>query len=59
MTNIFKTVMPKTILIHGPSGCGKDTQVDMLAEKLVLKKLVLEKCLGKLIEGNHPKGRKS
>ena len=23
----------KSILFHGPSGCGKDTQVDLLVEK--------------------------
>jgi adenylate kinase len=32
MTNISKK--PRTILVHGPSGSGKDTQVDLLLEKL-------------------------
>jgi len=32
MTNISKK--PRTILVHGPSGSGKDTQVDLLLAKV-------------------------
>jgi len=31
---------PKTILVHGPSGSGKDTQVDLLVEKFGFEKIV-------------------
>lgn len=37
MTNISKK--PKTILVHGPSGSGKDTQVDLLVEKFGFEKI--------------------
>ena len=37
MTNTFK--IPKTILVHGPSGSGKDTQVDLLAGKFKIEKI--------------------
>ena len=37
MTNISKT--PKTILAHGPSGSGKDTQIDLIAQKLGIEKI--------------------
>lgn len=37
MTNISKN--PKTILVHGPSGSGKDTQVDLLLEKRDFEKI--------------------
>lgn len=37
MTNTFKP--PKTILVHGPSGSGKDTQVDLLLEKFDFEKI--------------------
>ncbi len=37
MTNTFKK--PKTILVHGPSGSGKDTQVDLLVEKFGFEKI--------------------
>lgn len=30
----------KTLLIHGPSGCGKDTQGDLLVEKYGFQKIV-------------------
>lgn len=30
----------KNILFHGPSGCGKDTQVDLLVEKYGFEKIV-------------------
>lgn len=29
----------KTILLHGPSGCGKDTQADLLVEKYGFEKI--------------------
>lgn len=29
----------KTILLHGPSGCGKDTQADLLVEKFDFEKI--------------------
>ena len=37
MTNTFKK--QKTILVHGPSGSGKDTQVDLLIEKFKFEKI--------------------
>ena len=37
MTNISKK--PKTLLVHGPSGSGKDTQVDFLVEKFGFEKI--------------------
>ncbi len=37
MTNTFKE--KKTILVHGPSGSGKDTQVDLLIEKFDFEKI--------------------
>ncbi len=37
MTNTFKN--KKTILVHGPSGSGKDTQVDLLVEKFGFEKI--------------------
>jgi adenylate kinase len=30
----------KTILLHGPSGCGKDTQADLLAQNYGFEKIV-------------------
>jgi adenylate kinase len=30
----------KTILLHGPSGCGKDTQADLLVENFGFEKIV-------------------
>ncbi|KKQ03660.1 MAG: hypothetical protein US14_C0032G0011, partial [candidate division WS6 bacterium GW2011_WS6_36_26] len=30
----------KTILLHGPSGCGKDTQADLLVDKYGFEKIV-------------------
>ncbi len=47
--------MPKTILIHGPSGCGKDTQVDMLLERGGFEKIGTGEMFRKLIEQNHPR----
>ena len=37
MTNTSKKT--KTILVHGPSGSGKDTQVDLLLEKFDFEKI--------------------
>ncbi len=37
MTNTFKT--PKTVLVHGPSGSGKDTQVDLLVDEFGFEKI--------------------
>jgi adenylate kinase len=37
MTNTFNP--PKTVLVHGPSGSGKDTQVDFLVEKFGFEKI--------------------
>lgn len=38
MTNTSKKL--KTILVHGPSGSGKDTQVDLLVERFGFEKIV-------------------
>jgi len=48
MTNTFS--MPSTILFHGPSGCGKDTQVELLVQKYNFENIGTGEMIRKLYE---------
>ncbi len=54
MTSISK--QPKTILVHGPSGSGKDTQVDLLVEKFGFEKIGTGEMFRSLSEENEEIG---
>ncbi len=43
-----------TYLFHGPSGCGKDTQVDLLTKKYKAVKIETGEMFRKLLEENDP-----
>lgn len=48
MTNTFSK--PSTILFHGPSGCGKDTQVELLVQKFNFENIGTGEMIRKLFE---------
>ncbi len=50
MTNTFSK--PSTILFHGPSGCGKDTQVELLVQKYNFENIGTGEMIRKLYEEN-------
>ena len=43
---------PRTILFHGPSGCGKDTQVELLVKKFNFENIGTGQMIRKLFEEN-------
>ena len=49
----------KTFLFHGPSGCGKDTQVDFLVEKFAFQKIGTGEMFRKMYECGDPGGIKA
>lgn len=48
--------MPKTYLFHGPSGSGKDTQLEKLAEKMDFETIGTGDMMRKLFEQGTPEG---
>jgi adenylate kinase len=44
----------KTFLFHGPSGCGKDTQVDLLVRDYDFQKIGTGEMFRKMYEDNDP-----
>ncbi len=49
----------KTFLFHGPSGCGKDTQVDFLVEKFTFQKIGTGEMFRKMYECGDKDGIKA
>ena len=49
----------KTILLHGPSGCGKDTQADLLVDKYGFEKIVTGEMVREMYNISDPDGLKA
>lgn len=49
--------MPRTYLFHGPSGCGKDTQIDLLLKNGNYEKIGTGDMFRSISDSTHPKAK--